>query len=339
MTAGSVVFLFILVAAMGFFALNVQRLASYLRLGYADNRLDHPLTRIKNVLVIGIAQKKILRDPIAGPMHALIFWGFMVLTAGTIEILIEGVWPAFSYAMLLPKPLYNAYAASQDVFAVLVIAAVGFALYRRIVLHPKRLEGDDLEHTDAIIILSMIGGLMLTLLMSNGFLLAANHQAFGSEKVVSKPLGILINHMMGPRAAMARYHVFWWAHALLILTFLNYLPYSKHLHVASSLINVYFSNTSGPGIKGAMRYMDLETEAESFGASDVDQLSWKNLLDGFSCTECGRCTAACPANITGKPLSPRKIIVNTRQRLMEKAPVVTSDRMDFMRSALLHGEF
>jgi Fe-S oxidoreductase len=184
----------------------------------------------------------------------------------------------------------------------------------------------------------MIGGLMLTLLMSNGFLLAANHQAFGPEKVVSTPLGILINHMMGPRAAMARYHVFWWAHALLILTFLNYLPYSKHLHVASSLINVYFSNTSGPGTKGAMRYMDLETDAESFGASDVDQLSWKNLLDGYSCTECGRCTAACPANITGKPLSPRKIIVNTRQRLMEKAPVVTSDRMDFMQSALLHGE-
>ena len=338
MTAGSVVFLFILVAAMGFFALNVQRLASYLRLGYADNRLDHPLTRIKNVIVIGIAQKKIFRDPIAGPMHALIFWGFMVLTAGTVEILIEGVWPAFSFAMFLPKPLYNAYATSQDVFAVLVIAAVGFALYRRMVVHPKRLEGDDLEHTDAIIILSMIGGLMLTLLMSNGFLLAANHQAFGPEKVVSKPLGILINHMMGPRAAMARYHVFWWAHALLILTFLNYLPYSKHLHVVSSLINVYFSNTSGPGTKGAMRYMDLETDAESFGASDVDQLSWKNLLDGFSCTECGRCTAACPANITGKPLSPRKIIVNTRQRLMEKAPVVMNDHMDFMRSALLHGE-
>ncbi|MDB4890952.1 MAG: protein of unknown function cysteine-rich region domain protein, partial [Gemmatimonadetes bacterium] len=338
MTAGSIVFLFVLVAAMGFFALNVQRLASYLQLGYAENRLDHALTRIKNVFVIGIAQKKIFRDPVAGPMHALIFWGFMVLTAGTVEILIEGVWPAFSFAMFLPKLLYNAYATSQDIFAVLVIAAVGFALYRRIVVHPRRLEGDNLEHTDAIIILSMIGGLMITLLLSNGFLLAANHQAFGSEKVISKPLGVWINHMMAPRAAMTRYHLFWWAHALLILTFLNYLPYSKHLHVASSLINVYFSNTSGPGTKGAMRYMDLEAEVETFGASDVDQLSWKNLLDGYSCTECGRCTAACPANITGKPLSPRKIIVNTRQRLMEKAPIVTGDRMDFLRSHLLHGE-
>jgi Fe-S oxidoreductase len=338
MTAGSVVFLFVLVAALGFFALNVQRLASYLQLGYAENRTDHPLTRIRNVLEIGIAQKKILRDPVAGPMHALIFWGFMVLTAGTVEILIAGVYPAFSFAMLLPKWLYDLYATSQDIFAVLVIAAVAFALYRRAVLHPRRLEGDELEHTDALIILSMIGGLMVTLLLTNGFLLAADHQAFGPEKVISTPLGVFINHTMAPRAAFTRYEIFWWAHALLILTFLNYLPYSKHLHVVTSLINVYFSNTSGPGTKGAMRYMDLEADVEQFGASDVDDLSWKNLLDGYSCTECGRCTAACPANITGKLLSPRKIIINTRQRLMEKAPVVTGDRMDFMRSALLHGE-
>ncbi|MEO7456410.1 MAG: heterodisulfide reductase-related iron-sulfur binding cluster [Gemmatimonadaceae bacterium] len=338
MTPGSVVFLFILVAAMGFFALNVQRLVSYLKVGYAETRTDHPLVRLRNVLEIGIAQKKIFRDPVAGPMHALIFWGFMVLTAGTLEILIAGVFPSFSYELLLPKTLFKLYSTSQDVFAVLVIAAIGFALYRRLVLHPRRLEGDDLEHTDALIILSMIAGLMITLILSNAFLVAANHTAFGPEKVVSFPLGVAINHMMAPGAAMVRYHIFWWAHALLILAFLNYLPYSKHLHVASSLINVYFSNTSGPGTKGAMRYMDLEADVEQFGASDVEHLSWKNLLDGYSCTECGRCTAACPANITGKLLSPRKIIVNTRQRLMEKAPVVTGDRMDFLKPMLLHGE-
>jgi Fe-S oxidoreductase len=338
MTPQSAVFLFILVIASGFFSLNVQRLVSYLKLGYAENRTDHPLTRIRNVFTIGIAQKKIFRDPVAGPMHALIFWGFMVLTAGTLEILISGVSPQFSYALILPRPLYAAFSASQDIFAVLVIAAVSFALYRRIVVHPRRLEGDSLEHTDALIILSMIGGLMITLLLSNGFLFAADPQAFGPEKVVSMSLGMLISHMMGPSAAMAPYHVFWWAHALLILVFLNYLPYSKHLHVMTSLINVYFSNTSGPGTQGAMRYMDLEADVEQFGASDVEHLSWKNLLDGYSCTECGRCTAACPANITGKPLSPRKIILNTRQRLMEKAPVVLGDRMDFKRSALLHGE-
>jgi Fe-S oxidoreductase/nitrate reductase gamma subunit len=338
MTAGSAVFLFIFVIAAGFFALNVQRLVQYLRLGYAENRTDQPLARIRNVLEIGIAQKKIFRDPVAGPMHALIFWGFMVLTAGTVEILVAGVFPSFSYALLLPDVVYRAYSASQDVFALLVIAAVGFALYRRIVVHPQRLEGDDLEHTDALIILSMIMGLMVTLILATAFLMAAQPDAFGPEKAVSRPLAAVIARLMAPDAAMTRYHVFWWAHALLILVFLNYLPYSKHLHVVSSLINVYFSNTSGPGQRGVMRYMDLEADVEQFGASDVEHLSWKNLLDGYSCTECGRCTAACPANITGKPLSPRKIIVNTRQRLMEKAPVVTGDRMDFLRPALLHGE-
>ncbi|HEV7990511.1 MAG TPA: (Fe-S)-binding protein [Gemmatimonadaceae bacterium] len=338
MTAQNVVFLFVLVLGAGFFALNVQRLVSYLQLGFAEDRTDHPLTRIRNVLEIGIAQKKIFRDPVAGPMHALIFWGFMVLTAGTVEILVAGVFPAFSYALVLPAPIYAAYSASQDVFALLVIAAVAFALYRRLVLHPKRLEGDNLEHTDALIILSMIMGLMVTLVLFTAFLLVAQPSAFGAEKLVSRPLAMILGRLVSPGAATTGYHLFWWAHALLILAFLNYLPYSKHLHVASSLINVYFSNTSGPGQKGVMRSMDLEADVEQFGASDIEHLSWKNLLDGYSCTECGRCTSACPANITGKPLSPRKIVVNTRQRLMEKAPVLTGDRMEFLRPALLHGE-
>ena len=338
MNPQNVVFLCLLVIAAGFFALNVQRLVAYLNVGHAENRTDHPLTRLRNVFEIGIAQKKIFRDPVAGPMHALIFWGFMVLTAGTVEILISGVFPLFSYGKILPRPIYLAYSASQDVFALLVIAAVGFALYRRLVVHPTRLEGDDLEHTDALIILSMIGGLMVTLLLTNAFLYAAIPQVVGPEKIISRPLGAWISHLMHPRAAFGRFQLFWWSHAILILVFLNYLPYSKHLHVATSLINVYFSNTSGPGTPGAMRYMDLEADVEQFGASDVEHLSWKNLLDGYSCTECGRCTAACPASITGKPLSPRKIIMNTRQRLMEKAPIVLDDRMDFMRSALLHGE-
>ncbi len=338
MTAGSAVFLFVLVLALGFFALNVQRLVRYLRLGFNENRTDKPFVRIRNVLEIGIAQKKIFRDPIAGPMHALIFWGFLVLTAGTIEILIAGIFPRFSFEMFLPRPVFALYTASQDIFAVLVILAVGFALYRRLVVHPRRLEGDNLEHTDALIILSLIMGLMVTLILATAFLVAARPDAVGVEKVVSRPLGLVLGHMMTPDAAYTRYQIFFWAHALLVLTFLNYLPYSKHLHVITSLINVYFSNTSGPGQKGVMPAMDLEADVDHFGALDVEDLSWKNLLDGYSCTECGRCTAACPANITGKPLSPRKIMVNTRQRLMEKAPVVTGDRMDFMRSALLHGE-
>src|SRR5690348_12405423 len=336
MSASNLLFAFILTLGAGFFALNVQRLASYMRIAGPDDRTNDPFVRLANVVKIGVAQTKIFRDPVAGAMHATIFWGFMVLTAGTVEILIQGVFSRFSYELMLPKPIYMLYSMSQDGFALLVLGAIGFAFFRRLVLHPKRLEGDKLEHTDALIILSMIGGLMLTLLLANAFQYVVNPDTIGPEKFISRGIGMAAMPLSGQAAYLARF--FWWSHALLILTFLNYLPYSKHLHVATSLINVYLSNTSGPGQKGVMRNMDLEADVEAFGASDVEQLTWKNLLDGYSCTECGRCTAACPANITGKPLSPRKIVVNSRQRLMEKGPLVTGDRMEFLHPHLVHGE-
>ncbi|MGE5101522.1 MAG: (Fe-S)-binding protein, partial [Deltaproteobacteria bacterium] len=336
MSASQVVFLFVMAGGAGFFALNVQRLVRYMRLGHAENRTNEPLTRLKNLLTIGIGQTKIFRDPIAGAMHATIFWGFMVLTAGTVEILVQGVFTGFSYSLFLPRPIFQLYALSQDVFAVLVLGAIAFAFYRRLVLHPRRLEGDKLEHTDALIILGLIGGLMATLLLANACQYLLDPAAIGPEKFLSRGLAMAIAPVDPHPVTAAR--VFWWMHVLLVLIFLNYLPYSKHLHVATSLINVFLSNTSGPGQKGVMRPMDLEAEVEQFGASDVEQLTWKNLLDGYSCTECGRCTAACPANITGKLLSPRKIVINTRQRLMEKGPVVTGDRMEFLHPALLHGE-
>ncbi|HET9426635.1 MAG TPA: (Fe-S)-binding protein [Gemmatimonadaceae bacterium] len=332
-------FLFILVLAAGLFALNAQRLYSYIRLGLAENRLNDPAKRIGNLLSIGIFQRKIFREAVAGAMHATIFWGFMVLTAGTIEILIQGVVHGFTFERILPHRVFQLYSFSQDAFAVLVLGAIGFAFFRRLVLHPKRLEGDKLEHTDALIILSMIGGLMVTLLITNAFAIVANPAIYGPEKVASHLLARIFGGV-DVSTAVTIERVFWWAHALLILVFLNYLPYSKHLHVATSLINVYLSNTSGPGPKGVMRPMDLEADVPHFGAQDIEDLTWKNLLDGYSCTECGRCTAACPANITGKMLSPRKIIIDTRRRMMEKAPVVTGHSMPFAASinALVHGE-
>ena len=326
MNAENVAFLFVVVIAAGFFAYNVQRLVQYMRLGKSEWRLDRPLARAWNVLKVGIAQTKILRDPIAGVMHATIFWGFMVLTAGTIELLISGVFPSFSYANFLPAPLYHGYELSQDGFAVLVLGAIAFAYFRRLVLRPRRLDGDRVHHGDAYFILGMIGALMLTYLLAGGFLSVARPGAIAPTRFASAATGIALS-FAEPDAAWIGYRVSWWTHALLVLAFLNYLPYSKHLHVASSLFNVFFSNTSWKGERAVMRPMDLEAEGvEKFGASDVEDLTWKNLLDGYSCTECGRCTAACPANITGKPLSPRKIIVDTRARLMEKGPVAAGAR-------------
>ncbi|HYC51126.1 MAG TPA: (Fe-S)-binding protein [Gemmatimonadaceae bacterium] len=337
MTAENVVFLVILVIAAGFFALNVQRLVQYMHLGKSEDRSDNPLHRVWNVLRVGIAQTKILREPVAGIMHATIFWGFMVLTAGTVELLIAGVFPGFSYERLLPTALYHGYELSQDAFATLVLGAIGFAYFRRLVLRPRRLAGDNVEHLDAYIILGMIAALMLTYLLAGGFLAVARPGAVQIPRFASLAVASALA-WVDPDAAWVGYRINWWLHALLVLAFLNYLPYSKHLHVASSLFNVYFSNTSWKGERAVMRPMDLEADVEKFGASDVEDLTWKNLLDGYSCTECGRCTAACPANITGKPLSPRKIVVNARQRLMEKGPLVTGDRMEFLRPMFVHAE-
>src|SRR2546428_711553 len=204
-------------------------------------------------------------------------------------------------------------------------------------LHPRRLEGDSVEHLDAYIILGLIGALMLTLLLRGALLQVARRGPVAATRFISRAIAAGFSGL-GADTAWTAYRVSWWAHALLVLAFLNYLPYSKHLHVATSLFNVFFSNTSWKGDRAVMRPMDLEADVEKFGASDVEDLTWKNLLDGYSCTECGRCTAVCPANITGKLLSPRKIVVNTRQRLMEKGPLVTGDRMEFLRPMFVHGE-
>ena len=318
-------FLAVLVAALGLFSFNVQRLIGYLRLGRLDDtRWNDVPRRVGNFLRIGIFQEKIFRDSVAGPMHALIFWGFMILGASTTEMLIGGVFPGFGYDRFLPEPLFRLYVLSQEGFAAIVLAMIAFALWRRLTRQVKRLEGAETHPNDPLLILSWIAALMLTMFLSEAFHFVASPDELASAYPVSYPLArALVMVGLGPDmpAPLLLHEVFWWAHALLVLGFLNYLPFSKHLHVVASLPNTYLSNTSGPGAVGAMRAMDFEgAEAEQFGASDIEHLSWKSLLDGFACTECGRCTSVCPANTTGKLLSPRKIMINVRERLEEKAP-------------------
>ena len=340
MTAANVAFLIVLALALAFFSYNAQRLVRFLRIARPEDRTNDPARRIWNLLTIGIGQTKILRDPVAGPMHAVVFWGFVVLTLGTAEILVHGVWSGFSFERILPGPLYALFVLSQEGFALLVLGAVGLLLYRRLVVKPARLQGDKVHSGDAIFILSMIAALMVTLFLTGAFEAVSRPGSVGLTRPVAYGLGAAFAGVgIGNGAAHGGFLANFWMHALLLLFFLNYLPYSKHLHVIASLPNVYLSNTSGPGQKGVMRPMDLEAEdAEQFGASDVTHLTWKNLLDGYSCTECGRCTAACPANLTGKVLSPRKIIVNTRQRLMELAPITVGDPIEVRHVALVGGE-
>jgi len=290
MSASNAVFTIVFVLALGFFAYNVQRLVGELRIGRLDDsRWNAIPTRFWNLLRIGIFQQKIFRDSVAGPMHAAIFWGFCVLAAGTIEDFGVGMIPGFSFANFLPQPLYRFFVLNQQLWGAIVLVAVSFALFRRLTRRVRRLQGAETHPRDPLLILTWIAALMVTMY------LVPVHPAF------------------------------WWVHVLLVLGFLNYLPYSKHLHVVVSLPNVFLSNTSGPGQVGVMRTMDLEGDVEVFGAKDVEQLSWKSLLDGFACTECGRCTSVCPANITGKKLSPRKIMINLRERLEEKAHALAGD--------------
>jgi len=321
MTLQNYVFAVILAGGLWMFSQQAQRLVRWLKLAKDEVRTDYPDIRTKNFLLIGLAQTKILRDPLGGLMHALVFWGFCVLGLGTVEIMIQGLYTPFTWNVILPQLLYVPYLFSQEVFAVFVLIPVCYLLYRRLVIRPKRFTVDAVHSAEAVLILSVIAVLMITLLL----LFVGEAKQPGAEssgRVITAVLLPLFSGMSADTAhVMAR--TMWWIHALLILWFLNHLPKSKHLHVLTSLINVWFSNTSGPGRVGAMRPMDLEAEnAEQFGASDVEHLTWKNLLDGYSCTECGRCTAACPANITGKSLSPRMIVVKTRARLTEKASML-----------------
>jgi Fe-S oxidoreductase len=322
-TASNGLFALVIIVAVGFFSHSVQRLVGYLRIGRLDDsRWDHIPRRLANFIEIGIFQEKIFRDSVAGPMHAAIFWGFCVLTAGTVEFLVNGVVPGFSFARYMPQPAYRFFMANQDVWGALVIGAVSMALFRRLTKRVKRLQGAETHPNDPLLILSWIGALMVTMFITESFHMVAHPEAATAYyRPISFALAQLVSWV--PVGAAETIHgASWWAHGLLVLGFLNYLPFSKHLHVVASLPNVYLSNTSGPGQVGVMKYMDLEGDLEQFGAKDVEHLSWKNLMDGFACTECGRCTAACPANTTGKMLSPRKIMINVRERLESRAPVL-----------------
>jgi Fe-S oxidoreductase/nitrate reductase gamma subunit len=319
MTASHILFALLVVLALGFFSFSVQRLIGELRVGRLDDsRWNDIPTRFWNFLRIGLGQQKIFRDSIAGPMHAAIFWGFCVLTTGTVEFIAAGIVPGFSFSSFLPDPVYRFYTANQDVWGALVIAAVSMALWRRLTKRVARLQGAETHPNDPLLILSWIGALMVTMFAYEAFEMVARPELLSATY---HPISYALARVLAflpPDVADGGHRVAWWTHGLLVLGFLNYLPFSKHLHVVASLPNVYLSNTSGPGVIGVMTPMDLEADDAVFGAKDIEDLSWKSLLDGFACTECGRCTSVCPAHITGKALNPRKIIINVRERLEEK---------------------
>ncbi len=291
-----------------------------------DKRSDNIKARIKRVLIIAFAQTKLLRDPIAGFLHLLIFWGFMLFIFAVIESIIQGFYSNFNLSFL--GLFYTLISFVQDIFGVFVILAVLITLWRRFIKKIPRLNVDKEGKIDAAFILIMIMFVCVSMFGYNAAAFSLNNYNFhpNEYRPISAALSFLF-YDYSPNTSSFLYEFFWWMHILIIFGFLNYLPYSKHLHVLTSIPNVFFANLE-PG-RNTIKPLNLEDDnADSFGASDIEELSWKQILDSYSCTECGRCTDACPAHTVGKSLSPREIIVNIRRRTNDKAPLLVDNKTD-----------
>jgi Fe-S oxidoreductase len=315
MTVKTIIFAVLLLGALGFFVLSLRNMIRLISIGKTENRLDHVSQRLKKMLTVAIGQTKLFRDPIPGLMHAFIFWGFMVLLSSVVEAIGEGLVPGFSLNFL--GVLYQPLQFCQELFAGLVLVGLTVAFYRRYILRPKRLQVNRHAQIDATAILCAIFLIILSLLGQNAVRIQPDlHQ--GGRFLSAALAPILASSNASTNGVL--FEIYWWLHIVLVFGFLNYLPYSKHAHVLTSVPNVFLSSLQA---KGVLRPIDLEAEGiEKFGASDVDDFTWKQLLDGFTCTECGRCSDSCPANSTGKLLSPKKIMTDIRHRVGEKGPLL-----------------
>lgn len=319
----NIIFIFIFIIAISLFLRNCGKLIRYMLVGKKQEyRLDGISERLSKVITVAFGQTKLFRDLPAGILHFLIFWGFVLFLFTVLESIIQGFYNPFNFSFT--GSFYSVLTWIQDIFAVLVILACLYAVYRRFVLHVPRLEVDKSGKIDAAVILLLIILVCITMLGMNTFLIVRNNFSLHANE--TRPLSFILAKSFFPSGlspVQFYYESFWWAHILTVLGFLNYLPYSKHLHVLTSIPNTFLADLRIN--RNTIKPLDLDRDdIQFFGAADIEHLSWKQILDGYSCTECGRCTAVCPAANVGKSLSPRKIIVDIRKRTLEKAPFVIS---------------
>lgn len=316
--------------------------------------------RINIMLKVAIGQKKILRRPTIGIIHALVFWGFIVITIGSMEMVIDGL-SGTERVLGILGGFYSFIVGSGDIMALFIAIAMLIFLYRRIILKVKRFDGPEMQHKshiDANIALTIILVLMISLLGMNTFYVAEKTQA-GEAIIGVYPVSQYLAGWfsgMGHDGLHFWHEVNWWTHILMIFFFANYLPYSKHFHVYMSVPNVFLSRLEPlgqlynmPNITKEVKLMmdpnaafadppeEEEGEIERFGVKDIEDVTWKNYLDSLTCTQCGRCTSVCPANITGKLLSPRKIVMNVRSRMEAKSPGLIKEGKDFDDNQSLNG--
>jgi len=319
-------------AAMGVFAWLVnKRIIKMLGQGQPENedRLANPVQRVKNVVINVLGQRKLLLRRQAGVMHFIIFWGFVILGLTIVNFLLDGLW----HAHLPFTKGYAWYHAVMDTFILLVLIAMGWAFFRRLVIRPKEMELSG----QALVILGLITAMMVTDLMISG----AEIRMHGAEEMpgaylsklasaVWEALGVAEGGSDVSKAPLA-YAASWWLHFFVFFGFLNFLPISKHQHIMTAPFNVFLSSLEP---KGRVQYIKALEERESWGVNSVPEFTWKQLLDSITCQECGRCDLVCPANYTGKPLSPKKLHLAIKHMMLkeglkeegaEREPIIGDD--------------
>ncbi len=341
-----------LLITLGVFAWTIWRIFSYLKFTKPYPIKNIP-RRIGIMMKVAIGQTKIFRRPIIGFLHALVFWGFLVILIGSIEMVIDGLFGT-ERVLSVMGPVYDVLFATGDIFAFIIALAIIVFLFRRLFMHIKRFYGVEMKKIsklDANLALSIILVLMISLLGMNTFYILhaqqLNQEVLGVFPVSEFFASLFVG--MNANSVYLLHEINWWAHILLIFLFANILPYSKHFHVFMSVPNVFLSRLQPlgylenmPAITKEVKLMmdpnaafatpaegEEEEEVSRFGVLDADDATWKNYVDSLACTECGRCTSVCPANTTGKMLSPRKIMMDLRARMKEKGPGLVKEGKEY----------
>lgn len=339
---GQILFILIAAAAIWLFSKRVREISRNIKLGRDEKNNDTSADkkqRWKNLLLLAFGQKKMFRNPLVAVLHFFVYAGFVIINIEILEIILDGI---LGTHRLFEKPLGNLYTLlinAFEVLALLVLSACVIFFIRRNILRLKRFANKDLNgwpRSDAnYILITEIVLMSLFLIMNSSDTLLLNRLAGtnGEGFIISKHLHPLLSGLSNHGLEITE-HTAWWLHIIGIFAFLNYLPYSKHLHIILAFPNAYYARLEPMGEMNNMESVQKEVlyamqpelapaagseqaPPQKFGAKDVQDLNWKNLMDAYSCTECGRCSAACPANQTGKLLSPRKIMMATRDRLEE----------------------
>jgi Fe-S oxidoreductase len=320
---GTVIFVLVFLAALVLFGLRAGRLIALLAKARPEDRTDRLDDRFGAIFQVVLGQSGVLRDPIPGIAHFFTFWGFIVIQFGLLNLMLG----AFngSLPLLGNSPVF---ASILDAFVIFVLLALIVFAIRRGIVRPKQLSSALHGPWDGFIILGLILLVIVTLTLVESFAFAASHGAAWT------PLGALFGPAFiswGTFADTFWYRTFWWLHILTVLGFLIYLPRSKHLHLLATPFNVFFQNYKP---KGALPLMENLEEREDYGVSKVEQFTWKQLLDGYACTECGRCNTVCPANTTDKPLKPKEIILGVKEALFVRSDEILGEHSIFARRGI-----